>query len=494
MDSMEEPHTSPRSGAGAFSEGFLLGVATAGFQIEGGYNGIGQVANNWSAWEQVGRVEQSGDAVGFWDRPEEALDRAAGLGCNSFRLSVEWARVVPDASTVDHDALARYAAIVAGCLDRGLEPLVTLHHFTHPAWLGEEFWLRPDAPDRYRGWVELAVDALAPWVRRWVTINEINILVIGSWLLGKFPPGRILGFEDAAIALDNLLAAHVAGYEVVHRMVDDAVVTTNSSCLSIYEYDRVLTDLLFARSMGVDRGDIGDWLVERRRLHDSLIPVSGAGEQLLRRMSASGTRCGAAPGLSRRRRSRALEAVYESPWDRSLDVIGLDYYDPVVTRRLSVPGRRTAGGRNRRPTRELWDDVPGPDGLTQRLLAESSLAPGVPIWVLENGLCNRVRNGNSYARLDGWDRPRYLREHIAAVASAIDRGVPVQGYWHWSLVDNYEWGSFQPRFGLYGVDRQPGSGWSRWLDCDSMGDDAPGAYRSIIAGLRSGNRGVIDPV
>ena len=81
---------------GALPEGFLAGVATAGFQIEGGFNGPGQPANNWLAWEQAGRVEPSGNAVSFWERPEEALDRAAGLGCNSFRLGVEWARVVPD--------------------------------------------------------------------------------------------------------------------------------------------------------------------------------------------------------------------------------------------------------------------------------------------------------------------------------------------------------------------------------------------------------------
>ena len=107
-------------------------------------------------------------------------------------------------------ALERYASIVTGCLDRGLEPLVTLHHFTHPAWLGEDFWLRPDAPDRFRAWAEVAVEALAPMVRHWVTINEINVLAIGTWLLGMFPPGRLLALGDVAIAEDNLLAAHVA--------------------------------------------------------------------------------------------------------------------------------------------------------------------------------------------------------------------------------------------------------------------------------------------
>jgi beta-glucosidase len=137
----------------------------------------------------------------------------------------------------------------------------------------------------------------------------------------------------------------------------------------------------------------------------------------------------------------------------------------------------------------LWDDVPDPAGLGRRLRIEQSLAPGLPIWVVENGLCNRVRNGRSLARLDGWDRPRYLRENLAVVATAVDDGVPVEGYWHWSLVDNYEWGSYQPRFGLYGVDRSRGD---RWLETDAMGDDAADSYRSIIAGLRTGDRTVLD--
>ena len=169
---------------------FLFGVATAGFQIEGGFNGPGEPANNWLAWEQVGRVEPSGNAVGFFDRPEEALDRAAAIGCDSFRLSVEWARVVTDDLTVDRRALGGYRRIVQSCTERGLRPLVTLHHFTHPDWLGVEFWLRPDAPDRFRRWAELVAEELAPDVRHWVTLNEINILVLNSWLLGDFPPGR----------------------------------------------------------------------------------------------------------------------------------------------------------------------------------------------------------------------------------------------------------------------------------------------------------------
>lgn len=512
MEALSPKAASPPVGGpegGGFPEGFLAGVATAGFQIEGGFNGPGEPANNWQAWEQVGRVEPSGDAVGFWARPEEALDRAAGLGCNSFRLSVEWARVVPDADRVDRQALASYVDVVRGCVDRGMEPLVTLHHFTHPSWLGEDFWLRPDAPARFGTWAELVVDALGSLVRHWITINEINVLAIGSWLLGMFPPGRVLALGDVAFAEDNLLAAHVAAYGIIHRARPDATVTTNNSCLSVYEQDRMLTDILLARRRGVDRGDVGGWLAERRCQHDRAVPPASVAERALRRFSATrpslaaaaaaaaaprnGSRAGT--GRSGKRASavsgKAVDAVYDSPHECTLDAIGLDFYHPTATRHFRLPGHRTAGGRNRYPTRELWDDIPDPTGLTRWLRVQADLTPGIPIWLVENGLCNRVRNGRSYPRGDGWDRPRYLRENLAAVVAAMDDGVPVEGYWHWSLVDNYEWGSYEPRFGLYGVDRHRGEHGGRWLDTDALGDDSAGAYRRIITGLRAGDRSVL---
>ena len=106
-------------------------------------------------------------------------------------------------------------------------------------------------------------------------------------------------------------------------------------------------------------------------------------------------------------------------------------------------------------------------------------------------MCNRVRRGRSFGRLDGWDRPRYLRANIAAVVDAVDAGVPVEGYWHWSLVDNYEWGSYEPRFGLYGMDRRAAA---RPVDGHRRhGRDAAGEYRSIIAACGSGDRTVLDP-
>ena len=107
---------------------------------------------------------------------------------------------------------------------------------------------------------------------------------------------------------------------------------------------------------------------------------------------------------------------------------------------------------------------------------QHELLPGLPLWIVENGLCTRVRNGRNYPRPDGWDRPRYLAEHVAAVVDAVAAGVPVTAYLHWSLVDNYEWGSYEPRFGIFGIDRARGPRGFRWLDTDA---DGPGLGRRL---------------
>ncbi len=493
---MPAPPSAPPSVAGRrglLPADFRFGVATSGYQIEGGYNGPGEPANNWATWERMGRVEPSGNAVGFWDHPEECLDRAAAMGCDSFRLGVEWTRCQPREGSVDDGVLARYGEILDGCTARGLEPLVTLHHFTHPQWLGEELWLRPDAPGRFAAYAAEVAGALGDRARLWVTINEPNVLVLGSWLLGFFPPGRMGAAADAASAADNLLAAHVAAYDAIRRGHPDAVVTTNTASVSCYDLDRLYADVLLSRSMGVAAGELDDWIDERRRLHDHAVPA-GLRERMIRSLARRSAPYGSAgrrrPAAARTR--RAAEAVYASPHARTLDVVGIDYYDPMASHHLRLPGHRTAGGRNPLPARALWDDLVAPDRLTRWLGDEHRRHPGMALWIVENGMASRVRNGRAYPRLDGWSRPRYLRRHLAAVVAACDAGVPVDGYWHWSLVDNYEWGSYEPRFGIHGIDRHRGEHGYRWLDTDALGADAAGAYGRIIAGLRRGDRSVLD--
>ncbi|MDQ6698391.1 MAG: family 1 glycosylhydrolase [Actinomycetota bacterium] len=457
-------------------EGFRFGVATAGFQVEGHYNGPGEPRNNWFGWEQAGRVDPSGIALDFWERYPDHLDRAVAAGCDSFRLSIEWARCQPSESGWDTTAFDRYRDILSACRERGLDPLVTLHHFTHPGWLGEEFWLRLDAPERFASWVARAVRDLAPFARRWVTLNEINVCALQSFFVGAFPPGDRLAMGKTVRALDHLLTAHVLAHAQIHEQQPDAEAATNPFAFSVYELDQLLGDVLLARLHGITRDELHRWLEQRRcEYHDTIGPVT-------RREAAMRTVAKSSIPLEQAL-PRAVSAVYESSHVCTQDVTQLNYYNPVVGSHLRVPGHRTLGGRNWLPGRLHWDDRPDPERF--RAYVPPKVAPGRPLWIVENGMCNRVRDGRSHPRADGWTRPRYLMAHLTAMADLIDRGVPIGSYHHWSLADNYEWGSYEPRFGLYGIDRTRGV---RWLDCDSMGDDAAGTYRRLIEALRHGDR------
>lgn len=491
-----------RTGPVQLPEGFLFGVATAGFQIEGGYNGPGEPANNWARWEGGGRIEPSGNAVGFWRQPEVALDRAASMGCEAFRLSVEWARVEPAEGEYDATALDGYARILDACHERGMEPVVTLHHFTHPAWLGEEFWLDPESPERFAAHVARIAPTLATRCTKWVTVNEPNIVGLMGWVAGDYPPGRANSFDEAFTVIDHLMAAHVLCHRTLHRIQPGAEVTVNTSSSSIYEHDRLLTDLVTARAAGVARDDVDLWIDERRALHDQLFPAHGTGERLLRGLFAAASPYGSdastsvvvnrlRPRLRRQVARRVLDLVYAGDDPRPLDATGFDWYDPIASHATRRPGHRTAGGRRWEPSRAIWDVRADPAAMTRWCRDQHDLLPGLPLWIVENGLCTRVRNGRSYPRPDGWDRPRYLAAHVAAVMDAVAAGVPVTAYLHWSLVDNYEWGSYEPRFGIFGIDRARGPRGFRWLDTDSDGKDSAATYRNLIRWARQGAEGPV---
>ena len=170
---------------------------------------------------------------------------------------------------------------------------------------------------------------------------------------------------------------------------------------------------------------------------------------------------------------------------RVLDVAQLDYYAPTLAEHVTLPGKKTAGGRWHRVGRPLWDDRPDPDMFLDYVREAGQ--DGLPVWVVENGMCVRRDDRAVWPRRDGWTRERYLRENIRSLVRARDEGIDVRGYWHWTLIDNFEWGSYEPRFGLHGLGPD-----GSFLTTDISGDDVAGAYRRIAEGLRAGDRSVVD--
>src|SRR5215210_9250408 len=144
---------------------FLWGVATSAYQSEGGYNGAGEPQTNWAWAERRGDVAASGKAAEFWSRYPEDFKRAQQLGLNAFRLGVEWSRVQPSTTSdplpgpppFDTAALDHYADMIGEARRCGLEPIVTLHHFVHPAWLGQDPWLSNDTAELFTEYVVTTV-------------------------------------------------------------------------------------------------------------------------------------------------------------------------------------------------------------------------------------------------------------------------------------------------------------------------------------------------
>jgi beta-glucosidase len=197
----------------AFPEGFTWGTATAAHQIEGG-----NVNNDWWAFEHAADsvcTEPSGDACDSWARWEEDADLVAGLGLDNYRFSVEWSRIEPAEGEFSHAALASYRRICEGLRARGIDPIVTFHHFTTPRWLADQGgWESGVAVERFARFCTVGATALGDLMNRACTINEPNIVATMGWHAGMFPPGK----NDVG------LARRVAGHFVdAHRAAVEAI-------------------------------------------------------------------------------------------------------------------------------------------------------------------------------------------------------------------------------------------------------------------------------
>jgi beta-glucosidase len=197
----------------AFPEGFTWGTATAAHQIEGG-----NVNNDWWDFEHApGTVcsEPSGDACDSWERWEEDADLVAALGLDNYRFSVEWSRIEPAEGEISHAALAHYRRICEGLRARGIDPIVTFHHFTTPRWLTDRGgWESGVAVERFARFCTIVATALGDSMSSACTINEPNIVATMGWHAGMFPPGK----NDVG------LARRVAGHFVdAHRAAVEAI-------------------------------------------------------------------------------------------------------------------------------------------------------------------------------------------------------------------------------------------------------------------------------
>ncbi|MEV7324235.1 GH1 family beta-glucosidase [Streptomyces sp. NPDC093970] len=443
----------PASPTGSFPSAFLWGAATSAYQIEGAVREDGRTPSIWDTFSHTPGRTAGGDtgdiAVDHYHRYRDDVALMADLGLNAYRFSVSWSRVQPTGrGPAVQVGLDFYRRLVDELLAKGIQPALTLYHWDLPQELEDAGgWPERDTAYRFAEYARIVGEALGDRVQLWTTLNEPWCSAFLGYGSGVHAPGR----TDPAAALraaHHLNLAHGLGTSALRSVLPArgrVAVSLNSSVV------RPLTqspaDLAAARTID----DLANGAFHGPILH-------GAYPRTLLAATASVTDW-----------SYVLDgdlAAVREP----LDALGLNYYTPALVSAASgtAAGPRADGhgGGDHSP----WpgaDDVafhqtPGertemgwtidPTGLYELIMRYSAEAPGLPLYVTENGAAYDDEPGPD-GRVHDPERIAYLHGHLSAVHRAIADGAAVRGYYLWSLMDNFEWAyGYGKRFGAVYVD------------------------------------------
>ena len=426
----------PRFDPLPFPDGFLWGTATAAHQVDGGNDN-----NDWWAWEQIaGKIangDVSGDAADHYARFDEDFALAAAMDNDAHRFSIEWSRVEPARDVRDDAEIAHYHAVLDSLEAHGMVPIVTLSHFTLPLWANDPLnpaadldgWFNPEVQGEFAEFAGDMAEEFGDQIDLWVPFNEPMVSAVAA-SQAVFPPdlsadsvGESLG--NATQWVVGMIFAHGSAYDAIRlRDVADADGDGIAAQVGIAQHM-----VAFAPTDPADPAHVeaAAWLdhVFNRLFLDAItsgnldVNLDGDYDDV-----ATVPPEGSFPQLAGR-----------------LDWVGVNYYRRMLAIPLDLP-----------PLQAYFQDDPDlpsndlgwtiyPEGMLDVLREVDDY--GLPIIVTENG----IPDG------DDDERPAYLVDHLVSVQRAIDEGIPVEGYMHWSLVDNFEWAEgFEPRFGLIAVD------------------------------------------
>jgi beta-glucosidase len=386
-----------------FREGFLWGVATSAFQLEGSSHA------DWSSWDEILSVKPN--VTNHYELYREDLALLKNLGVNAYRFSLEWSRMQPRENVWDEKTFEHYQEIIDILRRDNIEPMVTLHHFTHPLWFIKKYpWHEDGSVEKFLEYVGKSLRILSG-VRYWITFNEPYVLVLAGYFEGCTPPA-IKSVPLGIRALTNILKAHAGAYDMIHARYPDALVSVahNMAALTPWKKWNPL-DRLLAR-------------IAKYFYNHSLLDAFLTGRL---RLSLPFQK----------------EEEISVPILGKLDFFGVNYYTRIhmrfnplkkmgaEMRHLDIDGHGL--------TDMGWEIHP--HGLERVLRYASRL--GVPLIITENGIATR----------DSEKKIRFMKKHIDVVEQCIQEGMDIRGYFYWSLIDNYEWlQGLDSRFGLYKVD------------------------------------------
>lgn len=382
-----------------FPNGFFWGASTSAHQVEGGNH------NDWSVWEKENaeRLSResggkyppenyiSGQACDHYGRYLEDFDIAKSLGHNAHRFSLEWSRIEPEEGKFDEREIEHYRQVLKALRARGMEPFVTLWHWTNPLWVSEKGgWENKEVVPAFLKYVERIANEYKDMVRFWMPLNEPGTFVGMSYIQGAFPPQKRLAFLSANKVFKNLMRAYRETYKIIHAITPEARVGMSHYAVYMLPYE----DKLMNR-----------WLV---RVLDYI------------------------------RNWRFLDSI-----DGTNDFIGIQFYHTDHIKFSPMLNGRWGFVDVRNPSTHVtdmgWDMYP--EGIYH--LIKRAAQYHKPIYITENGVAD-ARDIH---------RAKFITEHLSWIHKAISEGVDVRGYFYWSLLDNFEWDKgFWPRFGLVEID------------------------------------------
>jgi beta-glucosidase len=385
-----------------FPRDFLWGVATAGHQVEG--NNVN--SDTWFLEHLPGTIfaEPSGDAVDHYHRYREDIALIAGLGFNSYRFSVEWARIEPEEGQFSVAALDHYKRVLEACHEHGLTPVVTFHHFTSPLWLLRiGGWEGSRTPELFARYCDRVMAHLGDLIGVACTLNEPNL----PWLLESFGIGGEAPENRGSVPIWAAAAQRLG--------VDASTVAPFQFCSTEAGFQvKVAAHRAATKAIKAHRPDLQvGWT-----LANSDIQALPGGE-------------GIADRVRRDVNERFLKA------SRGDDFVGIQTYGRTV---YGPDGHAPAPEGV--PTNQIGEEI-YPQAL-EATIREAQRIAGIPVIVTENGLATE----------DDTQRVAYLKAAVDGVASCLADGIDVRGYIAWTAFDNFEWiFGYRPKFGLIAVDR-----------------------------------------
>jgi beta-glucosidase len=437
---------SAANGAQPFPQGFSWGAATAAYQIEGAVGADGRGPSVWDTFSRTPGKVRGGDtgdiACDAYHRYREDVALMSSLGLGAYRFSVSWPRIQPDGrGAVNQRGLDHYRALLDELAAQGIAAAVTLYHWDLPQALQDEGgWAVRDTARYFADYATIVAEALGDRVTRWITLNEPQVVASHGYRTGEHAPG-LRDAGAAAAATHHLLLGHGLAAQALRAAVPGAPVGITFDLHPI----RVL-------------GEQGSDLVEQGRT----ITDANLNGLFLEPVLYGSYPAHARPGLLPP--ADLIVAGDMETINQPLDFLGVNYYsavylragDPADLRRTEEPSRFGApgvvevrpDGLERTPMGWIVD----PEGLYEVLMRLSKDAPGLPLFVTENG-CAAEDYINPDGAVNDVERVRYLHRHLDAAARAIKDGANLAGYFVWSLLDNFEWAwGYQKRFGIVYVD------------------------------------------